>query len=195
MRSLGVLAWAVGSAAVATFTLEATVRVDDWAQFGVPLGLPAIGIDELAVRDSLGFHARPATAFRQYRVNALGFRGPEVPNVADGRPVVITTGASETFGLYETAGKEWPRQFADSLAACGAQVHVLNAAFAGMSLPTVQQDFERRLARLRPHMVLYYPTPMQYLVTDNPRPAEPLPGPVAPLPRWRSAWSAASSRR
>lgn len=186
MRALGIVAWTVGSAVVAALTLEATVRIDDWAQFGVPLSSPAIGIDELAVRDSLGFHARAGTAFRQYRVNALGFRGPEVPNVSDGRPIVITAGASETFGLYEKAGKEWPRQFADSLAACGARVHVLNAAFAGMSLPTVQQDFERRLAPFRPKMVLYYPTPMQYLVGTNPKPAEPLPGAVAPLPRWRS---------
>ena len=183
---LGMLAWAVGATTIAALTLEATVRVDDWAQFGVSLTSPAIGLDELAVRDSLGFHARAGTSFRQFRVNALGFRGPEVHDFSDGRPIVIAAGASETFGLYETAGKEWPRQLADSLTACGAKVHVLNAAFAGMSLPTVRQDFERRLRQLQPDMVLYYPTPMQYLVGDQPKPAQPVTGPVAELPAWRS---------
>ena len=171
---------------VAACSLELTVRVDDWAQFGVPLTAPAISIAELAVRDSLGFHARPGTTFRQFRVNSLGFRGPELETLDTAQYLIVTAGASETFGLYETQGKEWPRQFADSLARCGADVQVANSAFAGMSLPTVRQDFERRLRRLSPDMMVYYPTPMQYLEELPLTPAAPEPNSVPPLPRVRS---------
>jgi hypothetical protein len=177
-----------GAAAVLAglFSLELTVRVDDWAQFGVPLTAPAIGIEELSIRDSLGFHARPGTVFRQFRINALGFRGPELERLDTANVLIITAGASETFGLYESAGKEWPRQFADSLRACGEGVQVANAAFAGMSLPTVQQDFERRLRPLSPDMVVYYPTPMQYLYGARPTPAPPNAQAIPPLQRVRS---------
>lgn len=178
----------VGSAALLTaaFSLELTVRIDDWAQFGVPLSAPAIGIEELAIRDSLGFHARPGTVFRQFRINALGFRGPELQPRDTSSYLIVTAGASETFGLYESQGKEWPRQFADSLAGCAVPVQVANAAFAGMSLPTVRQDFERRVSRFSPDMVVYYPTPMQYLY-DLPPTAAPPTGDVAPpLPVFRS---------
>ncbi len=179
----------LGGAAVvltAAFSLELTVRVDDWAQFGVPLTAPAIAIEELAIRDSLGFHARPGTAFRQFRINALGFRGPELQPLDSASSLIIAAGASETFGLYETAGKEWPRQLADSLSGCGPNVQVANAAFAGMSLPTVRQDFERRLARLSPDMVVYYPTPMQYLYDLPPSPAPPTTEVAPALPLFRS---------
>ena len=64
----------LGGAAVvltAAFSLELTVRVDDWAQFGVPLTAPAIAIEDLSIRDSLGFHALPGTAFLNFRINNI----------------------------------------------------------------------------------------------------------------------------
>ncbi len=171
--------------AIAAFALELTVRIDDWAQFGVPLSAPAVALEELSVRDSLGMHARSGAWFRQFHINSLGFRGPEVTIDSASNSIVVATGASETFGLYESQGREWPRQLEDSLHACGAPATVLNAAFAGMSLPTVQQDYALRIARLRPAFVVYYPTPMQYMVGD-PEPAKPTTHAPEPLPRWRS---------
>lgn len=176
---------AIAALFVGLVALELTVRVDDWAQFGVPLNSPVVQMGELTVRDSLGLHARPGTQYRQFRINRAGFRGEELPGDFSGR-YVVTAGASETFGLYETPGKEWPRQLEDSLLACGANVRVLNAAFAGMSLPTVRQDFERRLSSLRPSVVVYYPTPMQYLEGDSVRAADPSTLPPAPLNPFRS---------
>jgi hypothetical protein len=176
--------WAM-ALAVMIGVLELTVRVDDWAQFGVPISAPAIDLEELSVRDSVGMHARAGTQFRQFRINTLGFRGPEIGDAASRGTLIITAGASETFGLYEDQGKEWPRQLQDSLVACGADVTVLNAAFAGMSMPTVRQDFERRLARFEPAYMVYYPTPMQYMSGD-PTPAEPNAVAPPPLPALRS---------
>ena len=180
------LGWSALATLVAGATLELTVRIDDWAQFGVPLTAPAIAMPELAARDSLGFHARPGVQFRQFRINALGFRSAEFDPATFQGSLVITAGASETFGLYESPGREWPRQLEDSLAGCRPTVRVLNAAYAGMSLPTVRQDFTRRLQQLSPRVIVYYPTPMQYLVTPLPTPAEPVAEPPAPLSPWRS---------
>lgn len=182
------IGWVVISGAVAAISLELAVRVDDWAQFAVPLTSREVYMSELLVRDSAGMHARPGAQFRKFRVNQLGGRGPEIgPNELANAPLVIATGASETFGLYEGRDHEWPRQLEDSLhARCGSPARILNAAFAGMTLPTVRQDIARRLGALHPRAIIYYPTPMQYLETDLPVAAAPSLVPPSPLPRWRS---------
>jgi hypothetical protein len=180
------LLWGCASIGVGLTTLELTVRADDWAQHGVPLSAPAVTLADLVVRDSLGLHARAGARFRQFRINAAGFRGPEV-DLRDSSAVrVVTAGASETFGLYEPENEEWPRQLEGLLRReCRTPVVVLNAAFAGMSLPTVQQDYERRLSGFSPRVVVYYPTPMQYLEgADLPKAATPG-GEALPMSPWR----------
>ncbi len=166
---------------------ELTVRVDDWVRFGVPLTSGATHIMDLRVTDSLGRHARAGAVYRKFSINNLGFRGPDVSAESlDGKPLVVVTGASESFGMFESPGREWPRQMADSLEArCGeSSATVLNAAFAGMSLPTVRQDIERRLAPLGPEYIIYYPQPTQYLFERVPRPAPASAIPPAPLSPW-----------
>ena len=178
---------AVGACVLAGF--EITVRFDDWARFGVPLWSPATNLEELFVRDTDGGHARPGAAWRQFRINALGFRGPEYhPSLDRKGLLVVTAGASETFGLYESPGREWPQQLADSLRALCSEtpVTVLNAAFAGMSLPTVIQDLRLRVLPLHPKVVVYYPTPSQYLEGWPPRATPPALGHAPPLDPWRS---------
>ena len=162
-------------AVVVIATLEGAMRLDDWARFGVPFASRIISLGELLTTDSLGVHARPGAQFRQFRINQLGFRGAEIgEEQLRLTRLVVAAGASETFGLYEPAGKEWPRQLEDSLrAACSESITVGNAAFAGMSLPTVIQDIQRRLAPLQPSAIVYYPTPMQYLEKELPIAAEP----------------------
>jgi len=180
--------WGIVIALVGAASLELTVRLDDWAQFGVPIGAPEISIDELSVRDSLGMHARARTQFRQFRINSWGFRGPEVAQpLPTDAIVLVTTGASETFGLYERAGGEWPRQLERRLGAqCRQPIVVLNAAFAGMSLPTVRQDIQNRILPRRPSAILYYPTPMQYLGAELPTAATPTLAAVSSPSPWRS---------
>ncbi len=161
---------------VACLGLEATARLDDWSRHGVPLSSSARSLDDLVVRDSFGMHARPSSQFRGFRINSLGFRGPEVSSqVISKSQVIVASGASETFGLYESPSKEWPRQLEDSLNSACVNVHsvVLNAGFAGMSLPTVIQDIKSRIATVSPDFVIYYPSPTQYLETNPPLPAAP----------------------
>lgn len=166
---------------------ELTTRVDDWAQYDVPLSAPATSLADLFVVDSMGAHARPSTQFKQFRINDLGYRGNDIAAASLSHRAVVVSGASESFGLYESSGKDWPSQLADSLgAACGNSVPVVNAAFAGMSLPTVAQDVRLRIATLQPRIGIYYPTPMQYLEGETVPVASRPQASTTTLPSFRS---------
>ena len=186
-----VLAW-LGIGLVFVLVLELTCRIEDWVTYGTPILSRAGSLEDLVVRDADGMHARPNAQFQKWKINSLGMRGPERAAVpAPGTVRVITSGASETFGLRESAGKEYPRQLEDSLAAwtrrgvCGSspstEFEVLNSAFAGMSLPTVEQDVRLRLHRLRPAIIVVYPSSVQYLEDKVPHPAKPDSGAARPL--------------
>lgn len=118
----------VGAGATA---FEVAARVEDLLRYGTPLLSPYRSQSDLAMRDALGMHGRPGARFQKWILNNLGTRGPDAPPTpAAGVRRVVTVGASETFGLYESPGHEFPRQLADSL---GAGYDVLNAAMPGMS--------------------------------------------------------------
>jgi hypothetical protein len=170
-------------AIVVAVVVELTCRIEDWVMYRMPIASPYRSLDDLVVRDAQGMHGRPNAQFEKWTMNALGMRGPSAPVTPPAGTVrVVTVGASETFGLRETAGKEYPRQLEDSLnsasaaAACAGgrrRFEVLNAAFAGMSLPTIEQDVRLRLAGLSPSIVLVYPTPAGYLDDRVPEAAVP----------------------
>ena len=133
-------------------------------------------------------HGRPNARFRKFVLDSFGFRGPDIAR----RPVpgtrrVFAVGASETFGLGESPGKEYPRQLEDSLAArvdlrrrLGVdRFEVVNGAMLGMSLPTLTQDVRTRLARFAPSVIVAYPTPVQYLTDQRPVAAVPDPSVTA----------------
>lgn len=163
--------------------LELTCRIEDWVTYGTPIISRVGSLEDLVVRDADGMHARPLAEFQKWKINSLGMRGPERPATpAPGTIRVVTVGASETFGLRESPNKEYPRQLEDSLTAwthrggCGRATNtfeVLNAAFAGMSLPTIDQDVRLRLHRLQPDIVVVYPSSVQYLQDEIPRAARP----------------------
>jgi hypothetical protein len=153
--------------------VELTCRLDDWLRYGTPLLSPFTSPNDLSVRDVYGAHGRPFAQYTKYILNNLGMRGPNVaPSKPSGVIRIVTAGASETFGLYESLGHEYPRQLEDSLRSCAPRFQVLNAAFIGMSLPTQEQDLRLRIAPLRPDVVVLYPTPVQYL-SDPPPSATP----------------------
>lgn len=170
--------------AICGTSLETAARVEDWVRYRTPFWSPFTSETDLIVRDAEGMHGRPGARYRKWSMNALGLRGPEIPLVKRlGTVRVVTAGASETFGLYESPGNEFPRQLEDTLnarlaaGACGNRAprafEVLNAALPGMSLPTVAQDLRLRLARYGVDVVLYYPSPVQYLEDEPPYPAPP----------------------
>jgi len=178
-----VLGW-IGIGLLMALMLELTCRVEDWVMYRMPLWSRFSSLDQLVVRDAAGMHGRPNAQYEKWVMNALGMRGPAVEiTPAPGTHRIITVGASETFGLYESAGREYPRQLEDSLNATlargecnappGTRFEVLNGAFAGMGLPTIEQDIRYRLARLRPAFIVIYPSPASYLDDVAPHAAAP----------------------
>jgi len=160
---------------------ESATRIDDWVRFGTPPWSPITVEEDLLTRDSLGEHGKPHARFQKWTLNNFGMRGPDVSlRKPSGTLRVVTAGASETFGLYERPGREFPRQLEDSLRRTlvgdhcdGVQVEVLNAAIFGMSLPSADQDLRTRVAVLHPDVVVMYPTPVQYLAESVPRATPP----------------------
>jgi hypothetical protein len=159
---------------IATFALvfELSCRIEDWVRFRTPLLSPFTSQTDLIVQGPDGAHGRPNARYQKWVMNQLGMRGPAADRRKPlGAVRVVTTGASETFGLYESVRHEYPRQLEDSLnaavhASCGdnaVRVQVLNAALPGMSLPTVEQDIRLRISKLQPDIISLYPTPVQYL--------------------------------
>jgi hypothetical protein len=128
-------------------------------------------------------HGRPGGRFQKWSLNSFGMRGPEVSAPKSQHIVrIVTVGASETFGLYESPGREYPRQLEDTLNArlasaasvCGERrAQVLNAAMPGMSLPTIDQDIRLRVRPLDPDFVIVYATPAAYLDDALPVAAKP----------------------
>ena len=140
--------------------LEIAARAEDTLRWDAPF-FGEYSEEMLFVTDSLGYHLRPNGRFREWRIDSLGFRGPDVPREKPpGVTRIITVGASETFGLYETAGKEWPARLQTLLDSVRpGRYQVLNAAIPGISPNRITSYFERWLVRLDPDVVIFYPTP------------------------------------
>lgn len=179
-----IVGW-IAVALCAGVVFEITCRVEDWVMYRMPVASPYESIEDLLVHDADGMHGRANARFEKWRMNDLGTRGPDAPVLpAAGTVRVIAVGASETFGLRESPDQEFPRQLEDTLnarlprASCGGQAgvrrfEVLNAAFAGMTVPTIDQDIRNRLSRLHPAIILAYVSPSAYLEEDRPTAARP----------------------
>jgi len=136
-------------------TIELACRIEQWwldsaAIFGVHTYDTA-----LFTMDEYGITGKPNGTYEKWRLNAKGFRGPEIQTEKlDGRLRIVCIGASETFGLYENPENEWPRQLERHLAGVNADVEVINAAIAGMSLSQRTQHLRQRLLPLHPDVVV-----------------------------------------
>lgn len=147
-------------------TLEGLARLDDFVRDGAPL-LGNHDIDSVFVRTETTKIGRAGAHFGKWQMNSLGYRGPEpVP----GRPTIVTYGASETFGIYESAGHEYPRQLAqllDGSAAAGAPAYnVVNIAIPGLRIGRMAY-LDEALDKLKPAYVVVYPTPAAYIGVDQ----------------------------
>ena len=158
-------------------TAEVATRADEWVTWRAPL-LGEYSEARLMIRDSLGFRGRPGYRFEKWGMNNEGFRGPDITlDPAPGRIRVAILGASETFGLYESEGLEYPartQQLLDSIAP--GRFEIINVALPGMTLPSMVPYYEHAVARLHPRLVLVYPTPSFYLDVTPPRADFPSPG-------------------
>jgi hypothetical protein len=149
-------------------TAEAFVRADDALTWGAPLLSPYTH-DRLLLQDSRGFRGRPQYRYQKWRMNNLGFRGPDLAVfAAPGKIRIAIVGASETFGLYESEGDEYPARMQAVLESLApGRFEVVNASLPGMTVSAMGPYFERAILPLRPHLLLVYPTPSFYLWTTS----------------------------
>lgn len=173
--------WVVAIAIVVCFG-ELTSRLDDWIFQSIPFLANPDREYDLVLNDAHGVRGRPNGRFKKYQLNAFGFRGPEIGKEKPAAvPRVMILGASETFGLYESEGHEYPALLSEDLAKQGHNVEVINAAVAGMTLPSIEAFWKNWAKEFKPDLVVIYPSPMFYLDNELPRPATPNPaGQVAP---------------
>jgi hypothetical protein len=173
MRTLHTLRTLVVYSALALVTLEVCARIDDRLRHGAALLVPYT-IDAIFQPSEFGLTGRPHARFTKWSLNSLGYRGPEP---IAGRPTVVTFGASETFGLYETPGMEYPRQLERALEhAEGGPFSVVNLAVPGMSIGKVGY-LEQAVERLHPRVAVFYASPAHYIGVTRPfcgRPTAPV---------------------
>jgi hypothetical protein len=169
-----------GACLVALVTWEVCARLDDVVTAGAPFFGPYDN-SVLYTTDALGMRGRPHARYLKWHLNSLGYRGPELPE----RGVrVVCLGSSETFGLYEAADKEYPRQLEVRLGERAGQgaYAVLNAAYPGMSMLTIGRRLPELLDRVKPRIVVIYPSFTGYVEPPDPHVIPPAPKPSR-LPR------------
>ena len=153
-----------GYVALAILTLEVAARVDDYVKDGAPL-LKAYNINTLFQPSPFGREGVPGARFSKWQMNALGYRGPEP---RQGQNSIVTFGASETFGLYESENKEYPRALQARLDQARPQAfNVVNIAIPGIRSGRIGY-LERAMEQTQARQVVIYPSPANYIGTTVP---------------------------
>jgi len=154
----------LGIAILALAVLETTARLDDLITWKAPF-FGNYNNDMLSVSDQYGWHNRPGAKYQKWEINRFGFRGPEITREkADGVIRVICLGASETFGLFESPGLDYPSQIQTMLdEQYPGRFQVLNASCPGMSPPRIVYYFNTWLKQFEPDIVTYYAAADFYL--------------------------------
>ena len=84
--------------------VEIVARVEDRIAHDIPFMSRVASPNDLVWLHPQGARGRPNARYQQWRLNNLGFRGPDIaPSPASGTVRIITLGASETFGLTDAA--------------------------------------------------------------------------------------------
>lgn len=161
------LSW-VGLACVFFITMEIAARVDDWLTYGAP-PFGSYEMDQLWQETARGMRGVSHARYVKWGLNGQGFRGPEI-RVEEGQTRVVTYGASETFGIYEDSGHEFPRALERDLNADSApgRFEVINAGIPGMRVGSGVQFLEDIAHDFHPSVVVIYPTPTHYVGVTRP---------------------------
>ena len=175
----------IGYAILGIVTLEVAARLDDWVSDGASV-LKPYSINEIFQPSRFGREGKPNANFGKWSMNSLGYRGPDpVP----GRITVAVFGASESFGLYETANHEYPRQLEAALNEQGtaSRFNVVNLALPGVRIGRWGYLVEG-IEKTHAQVVVIYPSPANYIGTTEPlcgKPARPVPNDVGTLDHLR----------
>ncbi len=149
---------------LAVAALELCARIDDRYTYGAPM-TGYFDIDTIYEFDELGRRGKPNAQYQKWKLNSLGFRGPDL---SPDKLTVAVLGASEAFGLYEREDNEFPRQLERVLRQrLDDAVQVANLSYAGMSVGQALIRLDETLDAVRPELLIVYPSVAAYI--DPPR--------------------------
>lgn len=154
-----------GFTILAIITLEGGARLDDWINEGANLWRPYT-MEALFRPSQFGKEGIPGARYSKWAMNSLGYRGPDL---VPGRINVVTLGASETIGLYESPGHEYPRQL-ETLLNSGegaSRYNVVNLAIFGMRIGRTGY-LVRGIEQVGAKVAIIYPSPANYIGTSTP---------------------------
>jgi len=152
-------------------TMEVCARIDDKINYDAPL-LGSYDSTLLRKSDSEGIrHNVPNSRFEKWKINKFGFRGDEISlEKPRGMKRIACMGTSESFGLYEDSGKEWPAQLNDLLSPSG-KFQVINTSVVGLGIEYFKPYLEKYVLKFEPDLVILYINPYFYIsqVGKNPQ--------------------------
>ncbi|MDY7038201.1 MAG: hypothetical protein SV375_18820 [Thermodesulfobacteriota bacterium] len=149
-------------------TIEVCARIDDRIKYDAPF-LGHYSSNLLKSTDSEGINRNvPNSQFEKWAINELGFRGPDITHTKpEGITRIVCMGTSETFGLYESPGKEWVSQLTDILGE-PHRFQVINTSVVGLSLKQYNRYIEKYVLKIEPDIIILYINPFGYAVgVDN----------------------------
>ncbi len=102
-------------------------------------------------------HNTPNVRIGKWEINSLGFRGKEVHlEKQEGGIRIVCIGGSETFGIFETKGKEWPFQLGETLRDRLPAVEVINASVIGLPTRKRKEYVERYVLPSAPDIMIIF---------------------------------------
>jgi len=176
MKLLKLLFRVAASVVIFVAILELCARLDDFFTYQAPL-VGSYSNANLFQRDQLGRRGIPGARYKKWQMNSLGYRGPELRS---GTVRIVCIGSSETFGLYEDAGQEYPRQLERDLNQWAGKptFEVVNVAYPAQSVAGAVLRVPEVVETLRPRLAVIYASPALYAwlpavngVSDDPPPA------------------------
>ncbi len=161
MKRLSLIVRGVLGLVIFALVLEFCARVDDALSYGAAFW-PPYNREILETRDSIGKRGRPGARFQKWKLNSLGFRGPELRS---GSLRIACFGASETFGLYEAEGQEFPRQLERELNTRAGRnsFQVVNVAYVGETVATATLRVPEIVEQVHPSYAILYPSAAAYI--------------------------------
>jgi hypothetical protein len=159
-RWLFIVRFLVGLA-IFVIVLELSARVDDLLSYSAPFWGP-YNSERLYERNRIGKRGRPGARYEKWQLNSLGYRSPEL---RPGTIRIACLGASETFGLFEPEGQEYPRQLERELNSRVRKdiFQVVNVALPGESIATATLRVPEIIDQIHPQVMIIYPSVAAYI--------------------------------
>lgn len=142
-------------------TIELCTRIEDAIRYSAPLwGEYTANTLKSSDKEGISYNI-PNARFEKWHNNGHGFRGPEIATTkSPGTVRVVCLGASESYGLYETPGKEWPAQLRALLPS--PKYQVINVSVVGLDLGSYEAYLKKYVLRLEPDIVICFVNPLFY---------------------------------